>query len=397
MTPIPGNQHRRYLKKDAPTRPGTCFSLFICGILFPLCAACDGALPQPPPDIFRKTQVIQVGNGPGFLVAGDLNQDGFDDLVVCNSKDHSISTIFGNGDGTFQPPVTDNTPLEPSFALIADINRDQIPDIVFNSKGQDLFLTRLGRGQGKFMPPVKFKTGKVPLALIPGDFNNDGSPDLAVTLTFNKVQIFLGIGDGSFKPGDTYQTGSRSQSGVTGDFNRDGHLDLALPVSSSTSSSIRIYSGDGTGTFHQTGRIGIGLRPLIMVKRDMNQDGLDDLVFSTAIQDNLYAIFARADGTFDEEPVAFSGGGGPLSLAVELFDGDLWPDVVVVNSRSSSFSLITRTRSGGFYFPTRDYVTGGTPLALTSGDFNKDGKKDIAVASNTDSTVEIYLNQARLR
>lgn len=358
--------------------------------------SCDLPQAKPPPDLFRKIHLARVGQGPGYLASGDLDLDGFPDIISCNSKGHSLSILWGKGDGTFEDPQTQTTGLEPSFAMITDVNQDEVPDLIFNSRGSDAVLVQLGRGKRQFLKPVRIPTGKVPLAIIPGNFNEDDALDLAVTLTFNKVQIFLGVGDGSFKQGDTYQTGSRSLSGVASDFDRDGHTDLALAVSSSTTSSIRLYSGSGEGTFKQVKRIALNLRPLILIQKDMNGDGTEDLVFSTAIQDNLYAMMVKADGTF-EEPEAFSGGGGPISLVAEDFDGDHKPDVAVANSRSSSFSLITRTREGGFYFPTRDYVTGSTPLALTSSDFNQDGKMDIAVSSNTDGTVEVYLNQRGLR
>jgi len=47
-----------------------------------------------------------------------------------------------------------------------------------------------------------------------------------------------------------------------------------------------------------------------------------------------------------------------------------------------------------FKFPTRDYVVdGGTPLAITSGDYNHSGMSDIVVASNAKNTIEIYLQR----
>jgi peptidoglycan/xylan/chitin deacetylase (PgdA/CDA1 family) len=69
-------------------------------------------------------------------------------------------------------------------------------------------------------------------------------------------------------------------------------------------------------------------------------------------------------------------------------------DVAVANSRSSSFSLIIRNPNGSFNYPTRDYVVeGGTPLAITSGDYNHSDMSDIAVASNAKNTIEIYLQR----
>jgi hypothetical protein len=55
--------------------------------------------------------------------------------------------------------------------------------------------------------------------------------------------------------------------------------------------------------------------------------------------------------------------------------------------------LITRNSNGSFHFPVRDYVTGGTPLMMTAGDFNNDGMSDIAVASNSEGKVDIFLRR----
>jgi len=98
-------------------------------------------------------------------------------------------------------------------------------------------------------------------------------------------------------------------------------------------------------------------------------------------------------GTFQKE-ITFSGGGGPIALVAEHFNDDDRMDVAVANSRSSNFSLIVRRPDGLFKIPTRDHVvTGGTPLAITSGDYNDDGMMDIAVSSNAQNTVEIYLRR----
>jgi hypothetical protein len=104
-------------------------------------------------------------------------------------------------------------------------------------------------------------------------------------------------------------------------------------------------------------------------------------------------LLSLENGTF-EKAIAFSGGGGPIALVVGHFNTDSLADVAVANSRSSSFSLVLRRTDGSFHYPTRDYIIdGGTPLAITSGDYNTDGMMDIAVASNAKNTVEIYLQR----
>jgi len=355
-----------------------------------LIGACDFKLPPPPPDVFHKFNTLRVGLGPMYVTAADLNLDKTIDLLVANSKDNSLSLFYGKGDGTFQASQSIPVPLEPSAIAVSDINRDGWPDILLNSRGTHSLVTLLGRGKNSFLPPRSFKTGPVPLFLIPADFDQDGNVDIAVTLTFDKVEIHLGAGDGSFHRGNTYLTGSRSLGGVSGDFNRDGIPDLALATSSSSASAVRIFDGRGDGTFERARRLAKGKRPLAIVNEDMNEDQVDDLVVASGQGDNLYLLYGKGDGTFDPE-IAFAGGGGPISLGTGDFDQDGQPDVVVANSRSSSFSFINRGPEGQLRFPVRDYVTGGTPLSLTVADLNGDGLKDIAVVSNSEGTVDIFL------
>jgi len=151
--------------------------------------------------------------------------------------------------------------------------------------------------------------------------------------------------------------------------------------------------GKGNGAFFKPRTLAKGLAPLALIKKDMNDNGLQDLIFSSGKGDYMYMLFSRGDGTFRKE-ITFSGGGGPIALTAGHFNSDNQVDIAVANSRSSNFSLVMRTTNESFHYPTRDYVVaGGTPLAITSGDYNNDGMTDIAVASSSKNTIEVYLQR----
>ena len=378
-------------------KPGFALFWYLAGLYGAvlLLSSCD--LPQPPPDLFYKFDVMSVGQGPAHLLTVDLNLDGEPDIVSANAKNSSLTLLYGKGDGSFHAGLNINVAAEPTMTAVGDINRDGIPDIAVNARGGEMFLVFLGKGNKSFRKPITIHTGKVPLNIILGDYNQDGKLDAAVTLTFSKMELYLGAGDGHFKKGETYETGSRSFSGVTEDFNEDGHLDIALAASSSSASSVRLFIGNGDGTFQKPTRLAEKLVPLAIVASDMNADGKTDLVFAAGQGDNMYLLTSNGDGSF-KEPIIFSGGGGPFALTTGHFNPDKLKDVAVANSRSSSFSIIIRNPNGTFKFPTRDYVIeGGTPLAITSGDYNHSGMSDIVVASNAKNTIEIYLQRRVFR
>ena len=362
--------------------------LFVCESI-----GCELEFPSPPPNTFYKYNELKVGRGPVYLLTVDLNLDGFSDLVSANAENNTLSVLLSKGDGRFKKTLTFPVASEPTTITTGDVNGDGIPDLLINSRGAGQITILLGYGNGSFRRLPGVKTGKVPLAIIPADFNGDEKLDVAVTLTFDKMEIFLGSGNGAFKKGETYPTGSRPFSGVPADFNGDGNIDIALATSSSASSSIRLYMGKGNGAFFKPRTLAKGLAPLALIKKDMNDNGLQDLIFSSFKGDNMYMLFSRGDGTFRKE-ITFSGGGGPIALTAGHFNSDKQVDIAVANSRSSNFSLVIRTTNESFHYPTRNYVVdGGTPLAITSGDYNNDGMTDIAVASSAKNTIELYLQR----
>ena len=58
---------------------------------------CKIELPSPPPDLFYKSNVLNVGLGPAHLISVDLNLDGYIDLVSANAKNNTLSILLGNG------------------------------------------------------------------------------------------------------------------------------------------------------------------------------------------------------------------------------------------------------------------------------------------------------------
>ena len=76
---------------------------------------------------------------------------------------------------------------------------------------------------------------------------------------------------------------------------------------------------------------------------------------------------------------SFTAGSGPSLMAVGDFNGDGKPDLAVANEGSNNVSILLGDGHGGFQTHI-DYPTGPEPSSVAIGDFNRDGKLDLAVA-----------------
>ena len=94
--------------------------------------------------------------------------------------------------------------------------------------------------------------------------------------------------------------------------------------------------------------------------------------------------------------VDFPTGDQPLSVSIGDFNGDGSPDVAVTNRDDNTTSILLNTTPTGattpIFAPKVDFPTGLYPQSLSIGDFNRDGKPDVAVANSESSTTSILIN-----
>jgi uncharacterized repeat protein (TIGR01451 family) len=99
---------------------------------------------------------------------------------------------------------------------------------------------------------------------------------------------------------------------------------------------------------------------------------------------------AAAQTVSFDAPSTFGMGGFPRSVATGDFNGDGKPDLAVANQGPDTVSILLGTGTGSFG-PKTDFGVGTAPTSVAVGDFNSDGKPDLAVANSTFATVSILL------
>jgi uncharacterized protein (TIGR03437 family) len=292
---------------------------------------------------------ISYGKGIDFslsgVLVGDLNGDGISDLVTSSAS--GVSVLLGNGDGTFRAPVTYAATGPPAF--IADLNGDGNADIALSNC--DVLP---GNGDGTFQPPVRWLDNSYTGFVAVADFNNDGRPDLIAT-TATGTDVLVANGDGTYKKAESFPNPSQFpyHNDVTfavGDFNGDGKPDLVEVLQGRSSGenaywNVILFLGQGDGSFSAGRRLPtIYVYFQLLAVGDFNGDGFDDLAVEQ-FPDNAGVVIYPSSGN--------GGFGSPLFYSAP------------VTTPSYSF--------------------------LLSGDFNGDGRNDIAAISP--SEIDILLGQ----
>ncbi|MGH9495922.1 MAG: FG-GAP-like repeat-containing protein, partial [Candidatus Sulfotelmatobacter sp.] len=240
----------------------------------------------------------------------------------------------------------------------------------------------------------------LPLAIATGDFNGDGIVDAAVTSSgTNAVSVLVGTGDGNFKTAVNYPVGAAPVAIVAGDFNHDGHVDLAVlnnnPNTGGAGGSISILTGQGDGTFVAGASYAVGYEPTALAAGDFDGDGNLDLAVvisnpNLGFNPGFVTIFAgSASGAFTAQ-ANYGVGLIPSSIAVGDFNGDGKLDLAVgspavsLSNPQSEISTLVNTGSGNFSSGGSVVVgpTGSVPISIAAADFNNDGRPDLAVALN---------------
>ena len=347
------------------------------------------ALPSPAP-----AMDLAVGASPYSVAMGDFNGDGHLDLAVANGGSNDVSVLLGNGDGTFQAARNFGAGLGggPLWVAVGDFNRDGNLDLVVANSSSDSVGVLLGDGHGSFAPALTFPAGgTAPQSVAVGDFNGDGKPDLAVANYYsNNVTVLLGNGDGTFGAARVVQTFGTSMSPIcvsVGDVNGDRKDDLA--VCTVGVSAVTVLLGDGLGNFGSPQTFTFAGDPESIAIRDFNGDGILDLaVANDDTAGTVAMLLGNGDGTFKPAQKYQAGGSNSESVAAGDFNRDGRLDVAVANAGSNTVSVLLGNGNGTFQ-AAQVFAVGTKPEFVVAGDVNGDGILDLAVANLNSGTVTV--------
>jgi hypothetical protein len=338
---------------------------------------------------------------PSGIVAADFNQDGKPDLAIAANV--RMYVFLGTGDGTFAPtaasPISIPSPPYDDFGspyvgpamAVGDFNHSGHPGLAVGLFQNESAAVLFGNGDGTFTDSSTLANteGQATMSLTPADFNRDGDLDLIAVNALNGQSpvALLGYAHGAFSQvEESIQISGNSSA--AGDFNGDGKLDLVIGGAS-------ILLGNGDGTFTQGASLNIGG---VVTVADFNGDGKLDLAVCNGAQNNVTILLGNGDGTFTTasgSPITV--GTQPWALVAGDFNNDGKLDLAIVNRPNSGYGSVTLLLGNGdgtfAQASGSPYTVGHSPDAIAAADFNGDGKLDLAVANSIDGTVSILLQQ----
>lgn len=344
----------------------------------------------------------EVGKNPSGVAVADFNGDGRPDVAYAHRAflDNTIAVQTNIGGGTVGDvtsyPAADQTVKIAS----ADLNADGHPDLVAISQGLSMagnvIDVYLNNGDGTFAHSTT-TGGNAPSALAIADFNGDGHLDLALANSSvndqgSTVSVLLGTGTGTFGAETTYTVGTGVFGLAAADFNGDGLVDLAVGQATGAEDAYHVVVLDNTGgAFAVTSDVSVpGITERwpgepVVAAADLNGDGQVDLVAGAQGDNQVAVLLNQGGGAFSQTllPASF----GPAALIAADLDGDGHPDIAEAapyGGTQSTGELAFLHGAGDGTFASASFINqSAQPNDVAAGDFNGDGRLDLAVPNES--------------
>jgi hypothetical protein len=388
---------------------------------------------------------LQTGFCGCTINVADVTGGGKLDLVIGSNDTPTatITTLVGNGDGTFAPPVVSTFtpqgggayPMIGSKMGIADINGDGAADLVVpDGQNGQLYILK-GNKTGSFQYVGSIQNGSGPTEAFLTDLNGDGNPDLVVFgVLGGNVTVYLGKGNAAFSAGTTYNLGPGPTNMLLTDLDGDGHPDIVSSVYQSQSGSqfnnqILFLHGNADGSFAAPTQIVSSMQGTLIDAADYNGDGIPDLVVlnqvgigifvgqgnltykpvvsyiagpttvrdvaagsfiagghrdvAMGVEGGILELIGNGDGTFSSVP--FYDLGYPVGAAVIAdFNGDGNPDIAA--TVPAEYPRVLLGKGDGTFQPAADqnttYGSGRGALTIAAGNFSGNGDESLVAPSS---------------
>lgn len=282
---------------------------------------------------------------------GDLNGDGYPDLVFANRGDFELEERFGPRDnlesyiywgGPLGFGVERRTSIPTHNALdcaIGDFNGDGSPDLAFiNAPRKEKTTLAVYYGEkGEFAPSRRAALAvDHATSLRALELNQDKRSELVVSRQDDHSLVLWGSPDGLRLENALSLPTADAQDAAAGDFNRDGFVDLVFANQRGGASVIYWGSAQGLSAARVTALPTLAARAVAAA--DFNADGFPDLVFANSQDEKGHDvptyIYWGSEKGFAPYLRAEIQGFGPVSVAAGDFNHDGRADILLVNQLS---------------------------------------------------------------
>ena len=307
-----------------------------------------------------------------------------------------LVTPFRGGAGSYilsttLRPATVQLGVNPVDLETGDFNGDGLPDVASaNFDSNEIWVVVNGEDVtfSLHLRSTIHEGGRGPNALAVADFNNDNRLDFATAnLRSNDVSILLNIGHGQFRV-QSIDVSKNPFDIVTEDFDVDGDWDLA--TTTAFTNEVCVLLGDGRGNFDPCSPYTVGMAPAGIIVADMNGDGHLDLATANLASNDVSILLGNGDGTFREEIRSDTiGGESPTALAAGDFNRDGRLDVATANKDSHDVSVLLSEEPQVTLRVGQVLKVGSEPLSIKTGDLDGDGLLDLATANFASDNVSV--------
>lgn len=354
----------------------------------------------------------QPGANPRQVITADFTGDGYLDLATGNFVTHEVAILRNQRDGTFAPAVkyplcSDCTP----YGLAAgDVDSDGYPDLVTANYSTPFISVVRNKGDGTFTTSQEY-----PLAnnasqgqdIALADVNGDGALDiLLTTLGTPTLSVFLNQGRGQFGTCQTYNYALTVVSAhlTVADFDRDGRADVAIThftnFASSTGHWVSVFYNQGSGQFGLPTNYALAgnTAPYGITSADLNADGYPDLLTANSGTDDVSLLLNDGKGHFSNPRYVFAGlNSQPLQVVVAILASNGQPALVTASYGLSSVGIVPQLAGSDFGSVMNVAMEpAGQPSSLVVADFDRNGRLDVATSNSSKASVTVRLNQMPL-
>lgn len=346
---------------------------------------------------------------PEVIRIADINHDGLNDVILgLNSlnqtyhpNNYSILIFYQNQYGTLNNPVqySFNDNWKDIISIdIGDLNQDGLDDILIGLESSTLgskYGIFFQNTDHTFASLVSYPVNERLECARIGDINNDGINDMVISI-YNTLIIRNQTSPGVFNQNSISKNFRASEMKIS-DVNNDGLKDIVILWSNYW----RIYTFyQQNGTFSNLPNLETLLGEWYddMAIDDLNNDGQNDIVLTRPVNYNSKIRIHYLNNGVHSNPISLNAYDLPEPVEIADLNNDGKKDIITAHGGWENLSTYTQNNTGDFstyqLFPL-PYATTYNFDALSVGDINNDGKKDI-VTANYNRGVDILYNTSVL-